>query len=176
MADRRMFFALWPGEPVRDELISRVDADTSIRGRRHVPGDLHMTLVFLGNVKAEQLSCIEQVAADVDARSFELQIDHTGYWSRPKIVWAAPDVMPQPLAQLVKDLQQGLKSCGFEPEKRPYRPHVTLFRKAQKLAPGRIEPVIPWRVREFVLAASAPPGEGDGRYRIMQRWPMRDDD
>jgi 2'-5' RNA ligase len=173
MADQRLFFALWPSSEVRDELVSRLKDCPSVKGLRHIPADLHMTLIFLGNVKEQQLSCIEQVAQGIDAGGFEMAIDHTGYWPRPRIVWAAPDTIPQALSQLVDELKLGLSGCGFEPEQRPYRPHVTLYRKSHRVVPWRIEPSITWRVDEFVLAGSNNSKPGHSRYRILQCWALR---
>jgi RNA 2',3'-cyclic 3'-phosphodiesterase len=93
-------------------------------------------------------------------------------WSRPRILWAGPRQTPEPLSQLVFDLQNGLKACGFEPEKRRYQPHVTLYRKAPPAKAKAIEPAIEWPVSEFVLATSGGGAPGEPRYRVLQRWSL----
>ncbi|MCU7906883.1 MAG: RNA 2',3'-cyclic phosphodiesterase [Candidatus Thiodiazotropha sp. (ex Epidulcina cf. delphinae)] len=174
MADQRLFFALWPKAWVRDELAALAQASAPGEGRRHFPEDLHMTLVFLGHVAASRRQCIEQVADAVRVRPFALTIDHTGFWSGPRIFWAAPGATPEPLKQLVLDLNNGLRGCGFEAEQRLYKPHVTLCRKARHAEPTPLPAGIQWQVRGFVLASSANPGSSTTRYHVLRRWALDD--
>ncbi|MCU7936006.1 MAG: RNA 2',3'-cyclic phosphodiesterase [Candidatus Thiodiazotropha sp. (ex Dulcina madagascariensis)] len=174
MADQRLFFALWPEARVRDEFAALAHASAPGEGRRHRADDLHMTLVFLGQVDPSRRQCIEGVANAIRASSFELTIDHTGFWSRPRIFWAAPGATPEPLKQLVHDLNHGLRGCGFEPEQRSYKPHVTLYRKARHAKPTPLPAGIQWPVREFVLASSANPGSSSTRYQVLRRWALDD--
>lgn len=167
----RYFFALWPDARVRARLLAAAKLAV-VKGRLHHPEDLHMTLVFLGQVAGSQHRCIDEVAEGIRGKPFNLNIDHTGYWPRPKILWAAPAVTPEPLSQLVSDLRIGLTGCGFEPEQRSYRPHVTLYRKAVEADADGMDPTIEWAVTDFVLAVSAGGPPGSPRYRIVRRWPL----
>ncbi len=164
-----MFFALWPDQEVRAGLVRLQQVISGQNGRLHHPEDLHMTLVFLGKVTPEQLPCVRQVGDAVAAEPFVLELSRTGYWKRPRILWCGPDQTPGPLNQLVGNLQQGLSACGFQPEQRIYKPHVTLVRKARPVENPKLNTPIIWRPREFVLAGSRsdtnPP-----RYRILERW------
>ncbi|MCG8486869.1 MAG: RNA 2',3'-cyclic phosphodiesterase [Chromatiales bacterium] len=172
MPDQRLFFALWPEAEVREALLQQLSVGPQVKGRRHNPNDLHMTLVFLGQLQGRKLACIEQAAESVSGQRFELSLDHTGYWPRPKIVWIAPQSTPEPLIQLVDGLKQQLAGCGFEPERRTYRPHVTLYRKAQRITPWQLAKPSQWPVKEFVLASSNNPAPNQSRYKILQRWPL----
>ncbi len=171
MAEGRHFLALWPDRAVRERLAGEA-SQSAARGRLHHPVDLHMTLVFLGAISDAQLHCVESVAEAVRVRSFTLHIDGIGYWQRPRILWAGPVQTPEPLSQLVFDLQNGLKACGFEPEQRRYQPHITLYRKVSRGEPRVIEPVIEWPVQEFVLATSGGGAPGEPRYRVLRRWAL----
>ncbi len=173
MAEGRHFFALWPDQAV-SESIAREAARSSTRGRAHHPMDLHITLVFLGQISDAQRRCIEATADTIHGEPFTLRIDGIGYWRRPRILWAGPRETPEPLSQLVFDLQNGLQGCGFEPERRRYKPHVTLYRKAAQSDPRAIEPAIEWPVRQFVLATSGGGAPGEPRYRVLKRWPLGD--
>jgi 2'-5' RNA ligase len=115
---------------------------------------------------------MEDVGDTVRGSAFDLSIDHTGYWSRPRIFWASPGETPQALSQLVTDLNNGLMGCGYEPERRPYKPHVTLYRKACQVVTGQLEEPIIWPVNAFVLACSASPGVSGMRYQVLRRWPL----
>ncbi len=128
-----------------------------------------MTLVFLGKVTSEQLECIIRVADSVDVTPISIKLARTGYWKRPRIHWCGPDMTPDPLKQLVLDLQQALVTCGFEPEQRDYKPHVTLVRKAIPVAVETLDAQIVWRPQEFVLAGSCYHATLP-RYQIVERW------
>jgi 2'-5' RNA ligase len=164
-----LFFALWPDLDVRLELVRLQQEMCGHNGRLHHPQDLHMTLVFLGRVAPDQLTCIKRVADTVTPTQFALKLTRTGYWKRPRILWCSPDQTPEQLSQLVADLQQGLTSCGFQPEKRDYRPHVTLARKAKQTDSCALDSSVIWRPKEFVLAGSHS-GPELPRYNILKRW------
>jgi len=167
-----LFFALWPDARVRAGLAEVQNGQSEYDGRMHHPQDLHMTLVFLGRVRSEQFACVREVAASIATEQFRLELNQIDYWKRPRILWCGPDLTPEPLRKLVHDLEQGLVHCGFEPEQRTYKPHVTLVRKARhSLAQPLIEPIV-WQPREFVLAGSHS-GPKPPRYRLLDRWEFR---
>jgi 2'-5' RNA ligase len=171
MAKGRYFFALWPEPKVCRQLAGRARACDNA-GRLHDPQDLHMTLVYLGELADGQMRCVEETADTITGQAFRLQIDGLGYWQRPRILWAAPGETPGALSQLVFDLQQGLRACGFKPERRCFKPHVTLYRKSAVIEPRKIAPAIEWPVSGFALAVSGLSKPGESRYRILRRWPL----
>lgn len=169
---QKLFFALWPNQKTRDGLRRIGRGLPSHGGRPTHPEDLHLTLVFLGQVAAERFDCVIQAADAVRAEAFDLVIDRVGHWKRPKILWCGPTEAPRTLHQLIADLQKGLAPCGFQPEARPYSPHVTLARKAQPVEPCELDAPLEWRAEEFVLVSSLPENEPP-RYRILHRWALR---
>ena len=168
---QKLFFALWPDQTVRERLLRIGRELPSHGGRTPHPADLHLTLVFLGPVTAEQYPCVVQAAGAVKGMPFELTIDRVGYWSRPRILWCAPAETPEPLQTLVANLQRELLHCGFKPEKRSYSPHVTLARKSLPVEARLLSEPLQWSAREFVLVASEPGGDPP-RYRILEHWPF----
>ncbi|MGD2112378.1 MAG: RNA 2',3'-cyclic phosphodiesterase [Gammaproteobacteria bacterium] len=168
---RRLFFALWPDTAVRQAI------DTFSRKRirklaRRVPeGKLHITLAFAGAVTPTVQACLEEAAGRIVAAPFELGIDRAGYWPGPRIIWIGPSQIPPALWGLVGGLRRVFESCGLEPEKRAWRPHITLARKAGRaLAIDRFEP-IPWSIRDFSLVESVTDPGGAG-YRLLRRWAL----
>lgn len=168
---QRLFFALWPDADLSRAINCLGQEAQGHGGRLHHPADLHMTLVFLGPVDSEQLPCIERIAAGIRAEPFGLSLDRIDYWPRPRILLLGSSETPEPLAALVKGLQAGLVECGFRPEKRPFRPHVTLARKARQAAPSTLERPLSWRPLEFVLAGSSMEAKPP-RYQILKRWQL----
>jgi len=167
---QRLFFALWPDASVRQALQAAGRQAGAGSGRPVHPDDLHMTLVFLGQVATERLPDVQTVADGIVMRPFDLAIDRFGWWKRSRILWCAPSRVPEALPGLFDQLQAGLADCGFAPERRPYRPHVTLARKVTQVVPGTLDRPIAWPVDSFALIASRTGGEPP-RYRVLKKWP-----
>lgn len=168
-SQQRLFFALWPDVVVRSQLDQLKPMLSTQKGRLTHPEDWHLTLVFLGNVAVERLPCIHKAAEQIDGQSFELYLDRIGYWSRSRILWAAPSTTPTELIQLVTRLQQQLAGCGFEPEQRPYAPHLTLARHTKPVTERSLSQPIAWEAKTFALVATHPPGKIP-RYRVLRDW------
>ncbi len=170
-AARRLFFALWPDEAVRSELAALQTRLPQAEGRWVHPDDLHLTLQFLGNVPPGRRSCVVEAARSIRGAPFELEIDRLDYWPRSRVAWAGPAGVPPPLKRLVRELGRKLEACGFKPERRPYRPHVTLLRKATPSAAVVLPQPIRWPVDHFVLVESRPGGDPP-HYRPLEGWAL----
>lgn len=168
---QRLFFALWPDAATRAALQRAQQGLAGAGGRPLHPLDLHLTLAFLGQVPAQALGCVDAAADAVVAAPLRLVLDRQGSWPGPRVAWLAPTHPPPGLAMLVNDLWRGLADCGLSPEPRPYRPHVTVSRKAAVVDEGPLVSPIPWSVDAFVLAASRPVA-GQPRYEIRRRWAL----
>ena len=107
-ASKRLFFALWPDPPVRQQL-----AELAHRACKHPVADakLHMTLVFLGSRTAQERQCFSQMASEVQGEAFELHLDFLGIWPRPGIQWLGSSQPPRVLIEFVDKLQTALVSC-----------------------------------------------------------------
>lgn len=169
--NQRLFFALWPDEGTRERLATVAEDD--IKGRWISGENLHVTLAFLGSVDKHVRACAEHVASQVRASSFTLHLDEIGYWRKPRILWVGASQVPSPLVQLLRGLNEGLSTCGFESERREYRAHVTLARKVHKpIAHRRIDP-IPWPIDSFVLVESRTLPAGSS-YHVLRTWFLKD--
>lgn len=171
MADARLFLGLWPNAQVRRALLDARAELPELTGRPTHADDLHITLVFLGKISGAKRPCVEAVCERIGAEPFDLVLDRLGHWRRPGILWCGPKDTPATLAGLVEQLQSGLQACGFEPEPRPYAPHVTLARKISALASGDLDTPVHWPVRDFVLVQSIGGGRGP-KYRVLRRWKL----
>lgn len=170
----RVFFALWPSDAGRAALAAWQPPLRKLCGARAMLADnLHNTLVFLGNVAEHRLEALKLAAQEVEGESFELRVEWARYWGHNHIVFAAPREIPPQLAQLVHDLEQRLEHHRFRFDRRSCQPHVTLLRHAKWTdAPLPEMPAVCWPVRDFVLVQS-PQQEGDTRYRVLARFPLR---
>ena len=168
----RVFFALWPGDAAKQAL-----AETAAKlreqcgGRATSAAKAHITLFFVGSIARTRLPALEALAASVESRGFELVLDRIGYWRHNRIVWAGAHAVPDPLSMLAAELTRRLATEGVVGEPRPYVPHVTLLRNAERAPRTRTMPPLEWAVREFALVESAPAGAGV-QYNVMKRWPL----
>jgi 2'-5' RNA ligase len=169
----RYFFALWPDPAVRDGFYRAArDAQSACGGRGIRRGNLHQTLVFVGNVAGVRRALLDAAGERIIAAPFALDFGVTGYWPHHRIVWAAPAATPPLLIRLVAELKRELTGAGIDFDDRPYVPHVTLVRGAR--APAALPPLrITWQLREFVLVESGS-GASGADYRIAGRWPLAD--
>lgn len=169
----RVFFALWPNEAERVALAAwQPDLHRKCGGRGMRIDTLHVTLVFLGEVGLHRLEALQLAAQEVEGESFDLAFGAARYWGYNHIVYAAPDIVPAQLQQLVHDLEQCLTKHRFRFNQHSYQPHVTLLRNAHwndELLPEMKEVI--WRARSFVLVQSAPDNEG-ANYRVLARFPL----
>lgn len=165
----RIFFALWPGSAERRAL-GLWPSSLRCGGRAMNPATLHATLVFLGEVEIARLEALKLAAEEVGAERFELCFDQARYWGHNHIVYAAPGEVPEPLSQLVSELEQHLIRHRFKFDRREYKPHVTLMRNVRWTDDPlpKMEPVR-WRVKDFVLLQS---GRGEVNYQVLARFPL----
>jgi 2'-5' RNA ligase len=167
----RVFFAAWPPPEVQQALGDIARQAQEECGGRAVPAhNIHLTLVFIGDVARGRVADLEALAATVVAPRFDLAIDRLGYWRHNRILWAGVEECPQALRTLVERLQQPAAAAGFRIERRPYVPHVTLRRDAQR-APANTRIRVEWPVTEFALVESAQRERGRV-YEVLRRWPL----
>lgn len=168
---RRLFFALWPDAAGRAALAGWQPPLRELCGGSTMRADtLHVTLVFLGEVAERRLESLLLAAQETAARSFELVLTSAHYWGHNHIVYAAPETVPVPLADLVGELERNLRRHRFHFEDRPYKPHVTLLRHAKwSDEPLPPMPAVRWPVAGFVLVQSLGSEQG-ARYEVLARF------
>lgn len=93
---------------------------------------MHITLKFLGEIERAKISEINTVLGKVsrDYRPFSLKIKGCGHFpheKNPRVLWTGVEA-EESLYSLHKQLEKELEKIGFPPEKRTFRPHLTLGR------------------------------------------------
>ena len=172
-AKRRLFFALWPQDEVRDRIVQefKQTPQSSMNGRCVSPSNYHITLHFIGNADSELQQCLHREAQTVVADGFQLVLDFYGHFYKPRVFWLGCRHIPEPLVRFQKQLGEALSRCGYQADSRVYAPHVTLMRKLTR--PGDLSPVsaIQWPVNEFVLVESKSIPQGV-QYAVIERYPL----
>jgi 2'-5' RNA ligase len=93
---------------------------------------LHITLWFLGEVDDARASAIrESLSVPLTTPSFELHATGAGMFppsGPPRALWVGLTQGASSLVALYTELTPRLVRLGFEPERRPYSPHLTIAR------------------------------------------------
>ena len=137
----RYFVAIpLPGE-ARDRLIAV--QPPAIPGMRLVGRDeLHLTLHFLGDLTIQELEAARKALAMVRTDAVTISIDGIGKFlrdGRPQVLWAGVKAGAD-LTALHRSIGAILTDAiGFQPEERPFSPHVTLARLNGPIALDAIE-------------------------------------
>jgi 2'-5' RNA ligase len=168
----RLFFALWPDDKTRQQINDVIDAVPYKVGRRVTPENIHITISFLGSVSDEVTEYLPDQAKFIRANSFALSLDSLGWWKKPQIIWLAPSFVPDELANLVIQVNKVANGCGIKLENRPYKPHMTLIRKAKHEISKNVFQTINWNVDSFVLAQSVTHPEGVS-YTVRNTWRLK---
>ncbi len=174
----RAFVALDLPETVQAAL-ARVSARLS-EGRIVEPENLHLTLVFLGEIDDLTLEEVHDGLGAVHASGFALRIGGLGVFGgeAPRALWAgvAADAA---LSHLQAKVAQAARRAGAEVPRRRFVPHVTLarFRPGRDAPPTRVLAdhagiaLAPFPVRQFGLYASHLSGHG-AAYEELARYPL----
>jgi len=134
------------------------------------PQNVHVTLVFLGNVDTASELLVKHSVTGISAQPFVLTFDRLSYWSKPKILCLTCSQLPDEVETLVAALNMEVASCGLQTDTRPYKPHITLARHARYLPDINFEPIV-WRADSFCLVESCSE-LGSVNYKVRQQWPF----
>jgi 2'-5' RNA ligase len=149
------------------------------------PDSWHITLAFLGNTAPEQLQCLAPRLAAIRSPQISIQLGDLATFPRAAVFFAAVQVTP-PLLALHQSVAAAILPCGFQPDARPFHPHITLARakgqspaKSQSSNPAALSSRLPrqlafapFTAREFLLYESfLEPTVA--RYEIRAHFPLQ---
>ena len=97
------------------------------------PENIHLTLKFFGNVEE---SLIENIVKSIegpvqDTPSFFLKVQGMGAFpnlKNPRVVWMGLQEGRERVIYIQQQLERVFEKMGFQPEDRPFHPHLTLGR------------------------------------------------
>jgi 2'-5' RNA ligase len=163
----RLFLALWPDADTRAAIAAWQQAWSWPPAAAPVaPERLHITLHFIGNVARERLPQLVS-GLQLAFEPFEFILDRAEVWPNTVAV-LEPQQPPHALNQLYRRLGDSLLRLDLPVESRPFRPHVTLARRARGAVPSARNAGVRWRAdKGYVLAESLPGGSG---YSILERF------
>ncbi len=152
------------------------------------PEGVHVTLKFLGEVPTKKLPAIKLAIQEavVGHSPFELEFSTIGTFGGReglRIMWVGIAGVVLRLEALVRAVNAALAVVGFEPERRPFRPHLTLGRVRDEISTrqrAEIEvavgksgvPNASWRTAQVSLMRSRLTAQG-ASYEVLATFPLR---
>lgn len=108
------------------------------------PGNVHVTLKFLGEVKEERIEDVFRSTEDTlkESKLFNLSLKDLGCFPnlrRPRVVWVGVDKGKDELFQMQRQIEEELAKLRFPKEQRPFSAHLTIGRVK---SPRNIEELI----------------------------------
>lgn len=101
-------------------------------GRWVDPSGIHLTLKFLGDVPTSRLPELRQALhrAAGEVEPFEFALAGLGSFSprQTRVIWVGVEEPSGALGRLQCAVEREMNIAGFQPEGRPFSPHLTLAR------------------------------------------------
>jgi 2'-5' RNA ligase len=97
------------------------------------PEKIHLTLKFFGNIEESRIDSIfKSIEEPVqNTLRFSVKVQGIGafpHLKNPRVIWMGLVNGREVLTSLQKQIETQLEKIGFQPEDRPFQPHLTLGR------------------------------------------------
>ena len=170
-SSRRLFLACWPDQTLQ-ELLNDLARRLQLKhgGRRTSKENIHLTLVFLGQVHEQKERQLRAKLRTLDIKQFDLELDETGAFTHCRINWVGPRLIPKGLKDLHNALSLISREFTSHNEKRPYQPHVSLLHNSQTEIEFDMKPMS-WKVDRYCLIESKQKSDGV-EYEIIEEFPL----
>ena len=174
----RLFVAIRPPEDIRDLLIDAMDDGADFRWQSDE--QLHLTLRFIGEVERPIASDLSLALSSLRAAAFDLRLSGLGTFDHRNggAIWAGVEPA-EPVKALAARIERICQSVGLPPERRAFRPHITLARwkgprsrEARAFLAGRAVSSDPFKVDRVVLFESRLSRHG-AHYEEVESFPLQ---
>jgi 2'-5' RNA ligase len=171
---KRLFLALWPDQSLQETLYSLARRLQKTQGgRRTRKENIHLTLVFLGQVHADKEMELRNRLRQVEAAPFELVIDKSGSFAQARVNWVGPSLQPRSLKGLYNAIRMIAQDVGYRGDNRGFTPHITLLRKSSETVVHDIRP-LSWQVNSFYLIESVQTRAGV-HYQVVEEFKLTEE-
>ena len=135
MDEFRSFIALEIPKSLQNDLatlIERLKTIFPLPIRWVQPGNIHLTLKFMGNISNSTLESLQLGLKPIfkDFQPVVLKFSAPGFFPNthsPKVLWIGME-LPKEFSQRVNQIEKLTSSLGIPPEHHPFSPHLTLGR------------------------------------------------
>ena len=185
----RSFLAFELPEEIKKSLshISQDMRTTPLDVRWVNVNNIHLTMVFMGNVPAGHIEPIGEAAEKVcqEYKSFAISLHGAGVFSsrrNPRVLWVGMEGDLERMTYFRDALQKRLKSFGIKQEKRRFKPHLTLgrFRKGAATPGAYLNDLLskyealtsPVYTLEQLVLFKSDLKPGGAVYTKLKEWPL----
>lgn len=168
---KRLFFALWPDEKVRNQCMKIMERLNDGRSRAINPANLHVTLLFLGYIPEEKVIIIKQEADHIAVPKIRVNFNQISFWKKPGILCLTATETNRELIMLADQLKAIAEKLSISLDGQPIYPHITLFRKVHSIERYEFD-VVDWQSSSFCLVESCT-HLNQVEYRIIESWDAR---
>ena len=166
-ARKRLFFALNPDAGVRQQ-VAALQRACGVEGRAVPPANFHVTLAFLGMQDAAVVPAVRAIASGLDFEPCEVALDCLGAFRRAGVLWLGASAVPQSLLDFQARLVDALNTGGIGHDPKPWKLHLTLYRKMRTPPPTMDFEAVRWRLAGFSLVESISVNRGVEYHDIAQ--------
>ena len=178
-------FRLPPAIKSGIEQISRDIRDSDLNISLVKTDNIHLTLLFLGDVDEDDIPSIKEAFNDSCSvyAPFKVYLKGVGVFPnlrRPRVLWLGLEGEIERLSFLKSDLEERLEPFGIKKEKRGFKAHLTLGRFRKSVPGYLLRDVLKkygnfiseeWLLDELILFRSILKNTG-AEYRIIQSCAM----
>lgn len=152
----RTFVAIEISEKARRALAKAIDDLKGDLGKLAwvKPGNLHLTLKFLGEIDPNDVMAIDSALKTVakETTPFGYEIEGLGVFPdthKARVLWAGLRGGKKALPTLAKRVDTALADLGFKRERRPFSAHITIARIRKPVEAERLEAALARYEGEF---------------------------
>jgi len=133
----RVFCAIDLPEELRERLMARTvslrKAVPEAQASWSRPGNIHLTVKFVGEIPQTRVVDLSSAAANAAAgvESFPISVRESGVFpphGAPRVLWIGIEDLEGKLGELYRTLEEECAKVGFKKETRHFHPHLTLAR------------------------------------------------
>lgn len=150
----RLFIAIDFSQIIKNELEETMSElkRQGMTGNYIDPESTHLTLAFLGETKTEKAQEIAEILRSLPVPHMQISFSSLGHFG--DLYWIGVQENPV-LKKYVSDLRKALDNAGISYDRKPFRPHVTIVRRAHvKEKPAVAFPEQEMDVSEVLLMRS----------------------
>ena len=168
----RIFFAVDLPAEIKTKLLTFQDRLITLDANPISAENFHITLSFLGDVSENKIESVLDHLKISSFESFKVKLEYPLFMSQSNILALEVDDGKTELTNLKNSIEKKLQTIShFNIEKRNYKPHVSLFRKVEKIRDDLPSCKLSFTVNSFCLMASLPTKKSV-RYEIIEQWQL----
>jgi 2'-5' RNA ligase len=131
--------------------------------------NLHVTLAFLGMQDAAVIPQVSTIAAGLSFEPCRVVLDQLGVFGRGAVLWLGAGTIPATLQGFQRSLVSALTVAGIGHDPKPWKLHLTLYRRLRNPPPTLGPVAIEWNLKGFDLIESV--GAKNGvEYHSIGHW------